>query len=85
MKNTFDQSKDCSQITFKRVRELYGDNPLYIVQTFRLGWTEVKMDATMDNVHYYAMLGVTKFQFIVENQFGEICYPDYSLDELIRQ
>lgn len=84
MKKQFQQSINESQISFENVVRLYGNKPLYIVQVYNNEWINVKMEATEYNIWYYAMGGATKFQFEVVNQFDTVCFPDYSLSELLK-
>ena len=91
-KNEFSQSKNESQISFKKVRDCYGVNPIKINEVFRngVGWINVKtvdgedVQCSNKKVWEYAMDGITEFNFILVNKHKETRYPDFKLKELIR-
>lgn len=85
MKKAFDQSIDETQITFERVIQNYKNKPLNIVQIYLQNqWINVNVDATKQNIWNYAMGGTTKFQFMLNDEFDQVHYPDYSLHELLK-
>jgi hypothetical protein len=85
-RGTFSQSVDESQISFEKVRGNYKNNPTKIREAYypHCGWVKINGDCTNKAIWDLAMSGALHFNLVVLDVWDDICYPDYSLKELIR-
>lgn len=84
---TFRQDIGSEQISFQKVIDSYKSVPIGISEVFKpnVGWFKpMGVTASAEDVCQLAMSGVEHFNFEVMNEFETICYPDFSLNELVK-
>jgi hypothetical protein len=82
----FNNNKTQEQITLQKVVDSYKTIPLYISEVYypNVGWLKTDMKASTEKIWILAMCDATYFNFKIINEYGELKYSDFSLNELVK-